>query len=56
MMKQQPEQGLAKSQTGKTPEPQPAPAPVSGPPSTPDFPERRDDPAQAEELERQQDA
>jgi hypothetical protein len=32
----------------------PKPAPVPGP--EPDFPERQDDPDEAEELERQQDA
>lgn len=38
-----------------TPHPQPArPAPQA--PGSPDFAERHDDPAEAEELERQQDA
>lgn len=61
MVKQLSEKGLAKSQTRTSrdalalPGPRLAP-PLVKPPPPAEFPERRDDPAQAEELERQQDA
>ncbi len=63
-MKQQPKKGLAKSQTNKLKTVLTAPGPRLAapaarqpkPPTHPEFAERRDDPAQAEELERQQDA
>ena len=53
-MPQPTEQGLDGSQGAKpTPPANPPAVPV---PSKPDFGERHDDPEQAEELERQQDA